>query len=179
VENVSWNDAHDFIKKLNFMEDTTKYRLPTEAEWEYACRAGTETSFFSGDIKEVKEKKNKRKKDPLSKEDDTCIKDAALDVAGWYCSDSQGISHAVASKKPNPWGIFDMHGNVAEFCEDWYGEYPAGPNVDPAGPGFGKGHVIRGGSWKSPPEGCRSSFRGGVWSGAKGAEYGFRVVKEL
>jgi formylglycine-generating enzyme required for sulfatase activity len=123
VESVSWNDAQKFIEKLNRKEKGSQYRLPTEAEWEYACRAGTRTRYYTGD----------------SEED--------LDRAGWYGRNSGGKTHPVGRKEPNGFGLYDMHGNVWEWCQDWYGDYPNGSVIDPKGPSSGSSRVLRGGSW--------------------------------
>jgi formylglycine-generating enzyme required for sulfatase activity len=122
VEMVSWNEATEFCKKLS--EKTgNSVRLPTEAEWEYACRAGTKTAFSFGDSP------------------------AALDDYAWHPRNSDAMSHPVGKKKPNAWGLYDMHGNVFEWCADWYGVYPEGPATDPSGPATGEKRVLRGGSW--------------------------------
>jgi len=142
VDQVSWNDAQKFIGKLNQMEGTDKYRLPTEAEWEYACRAGSTTAFANGDITET-----------------WCGYDPNLDQMGWYCGNSDSKTHAVAQKKPNARGLYDMHGNVWEWCEDWYGDYPTGHVTDPKGPSSGTDRVFRGGSWDHLAGYCRSAHR--------------------
>jgi formylglycine-generating enzyme required for sulfatase activity len=98
VERVSWNDAVEFCRKLSD-EEGVEYRLPTEAEWEYACRAGTTTAYsFGNDV-------------------------AQLGEYAWYADNSENTSHAVGEKKPNAWGLYDMHGNVWEWCQDWFGPY--------------------------------------------------------
>ncbi|HEY7545724.1 MAG TPA: bifunctional serine/threonine-protein kinase/formylglycine-generating enzyme family protein, partial [Blastocatellia bacterium] len=119
VENVSWNDAQEFIQKLNARNDGYVYRLPTEAEWEYACRAGS-TGDYAGN----------------------------LDEMAWHGSNSASKTHSVGQKKPNAWGLHDMHGNVWEWCMDWYLEnyYSQSPSADPPGPGTGSLRVSRGGS---------------------------------
>lgn len=120
VEQVSWEDAQMFIKKLNSMEGTDKYRLPTDAQWEYAARAGTTTRFYTGD----------------SEED--------LSRAGWYAGNSGEKTHPVGQKTPNVWGLYDMHGNVWEWVQDWFGfdPYPAGSLTDPEGQSIGKNRGI-------------------------------------
>ena len=150
VESVSWEDVQDFCKELNEREliagrlpEGYEYRLPTEAQWEYACRAGTETEYSFGDF------------------------DRLLKYYAWYDGNSAtGIlfgrkqhTHPVGQKLPNLWGVYDMHGNVEEWCEDWFGDYPAGPVMDNGGPVSGSDRVTRGGSWPSNSNGCRSTYR--------------------
>ncbi len=135
VEAVSWNDVQGFLKKLNQKEGTNKYRLPTEAEWEYACRAGSTTAFCFGDV--VRE----------------------LGEYAWYDGNSEGRTHPVGQKKPNAWGLYDMHGNVWEWCQDWYGDYPSGDVTDPKGPPSGKYRVWRGGSFDYSERGVRCATR--------------------
>lgn len=137
VERVSWDMAMAFCADLDARERAAgrvppgyAYTLPTEAQWEYACRAGT-TGKYAGDL-------------------------AAL---AWYETNSGGETHPVAQKQPNAWGLYDMHGNVQEWCADWYGPYPGGRVHDPAGPDSGVYRVMRGGSWASPEGGCRSALR--------------------
>ena len=159
VEKVSWNDCQDFCRRLNEAEEKAGklpkgmlYRLPTEAEWECACRAGSTTRFCFGDS------------------------DADLPHYAWFGTNSGKTTHPVAQKKPNAWGLHDMHGNVWEWCWDWYGTYPAGEQKDPSGPANGEYRVLRGGSWNYAPSLLRSAYRG--W-GAPDGRYGgggFRVV---
>jgi formylglycine-generating enzyme required for sulfatase activity len=122
VETVSWDDAQEFIKKLSAKEGV-KYRLPTEAEWEYACRAGSTTKFYFGED------------------------ESKLDEYAWYHNNSDGKTHPVGQKKPNAWGLYDMHGNVWEWCQDWYGAdyYKNSPAEDPQGPASAESRVLRGG----------------------------------
>ncbi len=140
VERVTWNDALDFIDELNAAAEGT-YRLPTEAEWEYAARAGSTAAFASGSITET-----------------GCGLDPSLDAAGWYCYNADE-THPAAIKKPNAWGLYDMHGNVWEWCSDWYDSYPSGPVTDPEGPLIGSARVMRGGSWLNVAASCRSARR--------------------
>ena len=128
VTNVSWYDCQDFIKKLN-AKTNDGYRLPTEAEWEYACRAGTTTAYSFGDK--------------------ITLKDANIN--------GESIK-AVGSYKPNAFGLYDMHGNVWEWCEDWHGKYPFAV-TDPKGPAMGVSRVLRGGSFNFNESGARSSDR--------------------
>ena len=147
VTDVSWEDCQEFIKKLNA---STKggYRLPTEAEWEYACRAGTTTAYSYGDS--------------LTKTD------ANID----------GLSiSAVGSYKPNSFGLYDIHGNVWEWCEDWYGDYPAGAVTDPKGPAKGEYRVLRGGSFNFYESNARSSNRYYYPPTLRLFNYGFRLAR--
>ena len=135
VDNVSWNDAIAFCKKMSRMTGH-EVRLPTDAQWEYACRAGTTTRFSFGDDK----------------------KD--LDAYAWYAPNSNHKTHPVGLKKPNAWGLYDMHGNVIEWVSDRYVDYSRDSVTDPTFPGDGKGmHVLRGGSWIHDERGCRSAWR--------------------
>ena len=143
VERVSWNDAQEFIHKLNKLEGAHKYRLPTEAEWEYAAKAGSKTAFASGDISIL-----------------DCGYDLTLSEMGWYCGNSNTYPHhPVAQKNPNAWGLYDMHGSVSEWCMDWYGDYPPGSLTDPIGPSIGTERVLRGGGLADDARTCRSANR--------------------
>jgi len=162
ITNISWNDVQDFIKKFNILTDKI-YRLPTEAEWEYACRAGTDTAYsFSGSINEDNAN-YKNKTFPMLKPVCSCF--------------------------PNAFGLYDMHGNVWEWCEDWYGIYISTfqwltnfsrtPLKDPYGPIKGEKRVIRGGSFNSLPKDLRSSCRSKLLPSDKYNSVGFRLVKEI
>jgi formylglycine-generating enzyme required for sulfatase activity len=153
VENVSWYDAQEFISKLNDKEGTDKYRLPTEAEWEYACRAGTTSEFSFGD-------------DPTK-----------LAEYAWYFDNSDKKTHPVRQKKTNPWGLYDMHGNVWEWCQDWHGDYSSNPVVDPQGPDKGGGRVLRGGSWFVSAGFIRSACRDWDYPVNPFYSYGFRIAR--
>lgn len=158
VERVRWHDAVEFCKQLSAQEGTT-YRLPTEAQWEYACRAGTTTEFCFGDA------------------------ESALGDYAWY-DGNQGdreieeLCHAVAQKKSNAWGLYDMHGNVFEWCQDWYSEsyYENSPERDPRGPADGESRVWRGGTSESEASHCRSAFRDAAAPTAQLYCVGFRVL---
>jgi len=154
VEQVSWGDAVEFCKKLSVMEGHT-YRLPTEAEWEYACRAGGTTVFCFGDD------------------------ERQLAEYAWFAKNSDRNTHPVGTKKPNAWGLFDMHGSVWEWCQDRYGEnyYAKLPTDDPTGPAFGSARVFRGGGWLITAWDCRSSSRDGVSPSARNDSLGFRVAR--
>jgi formylglycine-generating enzyme required for sulfatase activity len=159
VEKVSWEDVQKFIRKLNQKEGATKYRLPTEAQWEYAARAGSNTAFANGDMKET-----------------GCGRDPHLWEMGWYCGNSGKRTHSVAQKKPNAWGLYDMHGNVWEWCQDWYGAYPSGSVTDPEGPPSGVSRVLRGGSWNNNARYCRSANRNRNKPGNRNNNLGFRLA---
>jgi formylglycine-generating enzyme required for sulfatase activity len=156
VEMVSWDDCQEFLKKLSAKEGKT-CRLPTEAEWEYACRAGSTTRF--------------------AESDSVC----ALFVYGWFSGNSGSMTHPVGQKKANAWGLFDMHGNVWEWCQDWYGEdyYRSSPAVDPAGPAKGTARVLHGGGWYLSLWDCRSSRREKHHAGLSLRSLGFRVVMSV
>ena len=160
VETVSWFNATNYCGKLTQREravgrisTNSVYRLPTEAEWEYACRAWTSTRFSYGD-------------DP----DYTELTDYA-----WYADNSGNTTHPVGQKLPNPWGLFDMHGNVAEWCQDWYAPYLGGIAIDPQGPATGSNRIGRGGPWFRTASNCRSAWRDAASPDTKGAA-GLRIV---
>jgi len=170
VEQVSWFDAVKFCNALSKREglslayringngvtwdhSANGYRLPTEAEWEYACRAGTATRFHTGD----------RERD--------------LGKAGWYDGNASGETHPVGEKSANSWGLYDLHGNVWEWCWDLYGDYKIGRATNPAGPVQGSYRVLRGGSCYYSARGCRSAFRDGSAPGSRYWNDGFRVVR--
>ena len=133
---ISWADAQAFIAALNRQEGVETYRLPTEAEWEYAARAGTQTAYHFGDAA------------------------GELDRYAWYGELLLfGGDHPVGQKRPNAWGLYDMHGNVWEWVADWKGQYPQGPVTDPRGPATGVFRVIRGGSWDDSARLCRVANR--------------------
>src|SRR4030042_3950101 len=130
VEQVSWNDIQQLVWRLNQLEGAYRYRLPTEAEWEYACRAGKATALNNGEIQKLK-----------------CDLDTGLNAVAWFCGNSDHKTHPTAQKQANGWGLFDMPGNVSELCLDWYGEYPPTHMTDPPGPASGLDPVARGGGW--------------------------------
>jgi len=158
---VSWNDASLFCEHLTSYEREAgrlsanqTYRLPTEAEWEYACRAGTTTAYSFGDA------------------------ESSLGDYAWYYDNSDAELHEVATKKPNPWGLFDMHGNVSEWCEDWHEDSLSGGN-DPKGPSAGSNRVIRGGDWGYSTSDYRSARRSSSDPTYRSISYGFRIVRVL
>ena len=153
VESVSWNDCAEFVQRLTAL-GVGKFRLPTEAEWEYACRAGTTASFSWGEVNEVWE---------------------AYPHA-WTNSRSFATTHAVGTKPPNPWGLHDMSGNVWEWCQDWYGPYPDSDRVDPTGPKTGTAKVFRGGSYYDFPHSLRSANRHRHQPDGRYTAIGLRVV---
>ncbi len=150
VEEVSWKNCVDFCRRLNTQsDDGWEYRLPTEAEWEYACRAGVTGDDALGDIDEM----------------------------GWYVGNSEGSCHPVGLKRPNAWGLYDMRGNLWEWCSDWFGEYSSQATTDPTGPSSGSCHVARGGSYQEPAVLCRAAIRGFQPYGYRHHGLGFRLVK--
>ncbi len=158
VEQVSWEDCQEFIKKLRD-KDKKAYRLPTEAEWEYACRAGTTTPFCFGETISTNQ--------------------ANYDGNFTYENGKTGAyrknTTPVGSFPANAWGLHDMHGNVWEWCHDWLGNYPQRDVVDPQGPDAGRHHGLRGGSWNDKPQYCRSAFRNRNRSRRRSNLYGLRV----
>ena len=165
VESVSWFKAKIFCIKLNFLYKNYlpkgyRFDLPTEAQWEYACRAGTTTSLNSG--------KN------ITSGMYACKN---FDEVGWYDDNADKQAHPVGQKKPNAWGIYDMHGNVAEWCNGFYGEYPKEEVIDPKGPNSGTYYILRGGCWNSDADRSRSAFRGLIDKPYMGdCTVGFRVA---
>ena len=161
VNRVSWTDTMAFIDRLNTTDPSGVYRLPTEAEWEYACRAGTTEAFANGPLIELE-----------------CPYDENMDKMGWHNSNSGTRLHEVAQKMKNDWGLYDMHGNVWEWCMDWQGDYSELPRTDPMGALEGRLRVIRGGSWSSDDRDCRSANRLFVKECDTNAGVGFRLVLE-
>jgi len=165
VVKVSWHDCMDFIKKLNALSEWS-YRLPTEAEWEYACRAGSSTAYSWGSIIDC----GKAMYSNNSLKSTECldyVKSKGLPV---------DQPAPVKSYTPNSWGLYDMHGNVWEWCQDWYGEYIIGAKIDPLGAGSGSERVRRGGSWFKYGYSCRSANRNYGHPGSRYKTTGFRLV---
>ena len=155
--NTAWN-------AVSIIEGSTGYRLPTEAQWEYACRAGTTTSFNDGT-----DHRESLALDSVS---------PALDRIAWHYGNSNRMTHEVGKKVPNSWGLYDMHGNVQEWCWDWMGEYPHEPQRDPLGPASGSDRMLRGGSWAfNGGEMLRSAFRDLGMSTLCYYDIGFRVAR--
>ncbi|HNR32840.1 MAG TPA: formylglycine-generating enzyme family protein [Candidatus Hydrogenedentes bacterium] len=159
VESISWDDCQSFIAALNALGEGA-FRLPTEAEWEYACRAGAETEFFFGD-------------------------DAALlDDYGWHVFSSgmpfPPTTQPVGRKLPSPWNLYDIHGNVWEFCQDRYGAdyYAASPEIDPQGPEAGSLRALRGGTMMRTAVRCRAAFRSRNAPSFVTADQGVRICRE-
>jgi formylglycine-generating enzyme required for sulfatase activity len=177
VHDVTWYEAVDYCNALSdddgytraytvdgpyvtWDRDADGWRLPTEAEWELLCRAGTTTGLPNGELTEV-----------------LCGADAVLDAIGWYCGNAPTGPQAVEQKTANAGGLYDMLGNVREWCWDWYGAYPAGPVLDPEGPASGEQRVVRGGSWHYYARDCRSAARGTFYPTSADDFVGFRVVR--
>jgi formylglycine-generating enzyme required for sulfatase activity len=157
VEKVSWNEVQDFIKKLNEKEGTNKYRLPTEAEWEYSARAGTTTRYSFGDD------------------------DSKLGEYTWYRENSEDKTHPVGKKGANPWGLYDVHGNVWEWVQDeWHYAYDSAPADGSAWEdGVGASLVFRGGGWFDYAGGCQSASRAFFVQGVRARDLGFRLLQEI
>lgn len=154
---VSWDEAVSFCRKLSDAEGV-RYRLPTEAEWEWSCRAGTMTAYSFGDDVEK------------------------LNKYAWFHGEREGsYPHAVGQKLANAFGLCDMHGNVWEWCQDWYNEcyYEIADEKDPAGSSAGSSRVLRGGSWRSDSATLRSAHRINCTPGSRYDDFGFRVLCEL
>ena len=154
---VSWSDAQEYIAKLNTAAGVNIYRLPTEAEWEYSCRAGTTTRWSFGEG------------------------ESQLGEYAWYRDNAWDIgekyAHAVGTKLPNPWGLYDMHGNVWEWCEDWYGDYSSSAQTDPTGPSSGSSRVVRGGYFSTRAHGVRSALRNYYSPDDRNSYVGFRLLR--
>jgi formylglycine-generating enzyme required for sulfatase activity len=181
VEKVTWYDAVESCNKLSQLEglvpvytisgrspangysitnatvtanlSSNGYRLPTEAQWEYACRAGTSSAYY------------------------TSYPGDTVDNYAWYNANSENRTHEVGKTQANAWGLYDMHGNVWEWCGDWFGNYSSGTQTDPTGASSGLTRVNRGGSWYSSTQGIRSACRNGDLPSAQFANLGFRVVR--
>jgi formylglycine-generating enzyme required for sulfatase activity len=181
VEKVSWDDAVEFCRKLSSLRAEKSagrvYRLPTEAEWEYACRAGTTTTYSYGD-------------DETQLSEDAWFGDNSgdrkIDVEKIWIKEKRSFDtrlsanncrpHTIGGKHPNGWGLYDMHGNVFEWCQDWGGDYPTHAVIDPTGPSSGSSRVYRGGSWRNEARYCRSAYHQSSAPGVRAGAIGFRVV---
>lgn len=152
VESVSWEDVQTFLQKLNQKTGQT-YRLPTEAEWEFAARGGT-----------------LGKKYKYSGSND-------INAVAWYDANAYGKTHSIKGKAPNELGLYDMSGNVYEWCQDWWGDYSSSAQTNPTGPNSGSNRVIRGGSWVINPRFCRASYRGSNTPQDRHYNLGFRLAK--
>jgi len=165
VANVFWHEALEFINKINTIDKRRRYRLPTEAEWEYASRAGTATMFFWG-----------------NKAD--CSK-ANFGHGPFYSDECESVNIGVATKSvmnylSNKWGLFDMHGNVWEWCQDWYGKYSIDDIINPTGPAKGHSRVLRGGCWHEYPKYCTSFYRSfGSGNDPLTGDIGFRLCASI
>jgi len=162
VNRISWNDAQAFVEKLNSTAGAGRFRLPTEAEWEFICRAGTSRSFCGGEINTM-----------------GCKNEDHLAPWAWYCYNSDNAVHPVGQKRPNAWGFHDMHGNVGEWCADYYDQnyYEYTPTRDPRGPDSGKTRILRGGGWDFRAWDCRSASRKNFRPSANNNSFGLRLVR--
>jgi formylglycine-generating enzyme required for sulfatase activity len=157
VEMVSHGDAGHFITHLNQKENTTRYSLPTEAQWEYAARAGSQSTYCYGSDR------------------------SRLVEFAWYAKNSAGATHPVGRLSSNDWGLYDMHGNVHEWCADWFDRdyYTAAPAADPAGPDSGLTRALRGGDWGSEDWYCRCAIRSLSSPDRRSPRVGFRLLMSL
>ena len=162
VEKVFWNDVQSYITQMNLRGEGT-YSLSTEAQWEYAARAGSTTAFYNGGITET-----------------GCGYDSNLNAIGWYCYNADSKTHPVAGKVSNAWGLYDMSGNVWEWCQDWYSSsyYTSSAVTDPTGPSSGSYRVIRGGYWYYYAGYCRSASRDYENPDWRGSSIGFRLLRQ-
>jgi formylglycine-generating enzyme required for sulfatase activity len=166
VEFVFWDRAVEFCRKLSEMPEEKAagrtYRLPSDAQWEYACRAGSTGRYSFSSVRNLIPKEDEEKK---------------LSDYAWFGGNSGGAPHAVGGKRPNAWELYDMHGNMWEWCQDWYGKeyYANAPTDDPGGPPGGPSRVLRSGGWNGPAEACRSAFRSYDGPGHAPYHYGLRV----
>ena len=156
---ISWEDVQELIGKLNRVEGRVVYRLPREGEWEYACRAGTTTRWSFGD------------------------NESQLGRYAWYDANAWDVgekyAHAVGTKLANPWGLYDMHGNVYEWCQDWWsGSYSSGSQVDPTGPSSGSHRVFRGGAFHDYARDVRSALRDYDSPGGRSYNIGARLLRQ-
>jgi formylglycine-generating enzyme required for sulfatase activity len=159
ITGAAYEESHITSAGVTWNPNANGYRLLTEAEWEYACRAGSTGAYCNGDISQC-----------------DCGSEPNLDAVGWYCGNSGDQTHDVGTKSPNAWGLYDMHGNVWEWCWDWYEDY-GGSVTDPAGPASGSARVGRGGSWGSGAQYCRSAGRDYGNPGFRSDNLGLRLAR--
>jgi formylglycine-generating enzyme required for sulfatase activity len=173
VEQVTWDDAVEFCKKLS-ARTGKKVTLPTEAQWEYACRAGTTTAFHTGDALKPGQANARIPSNPS-------VWDRIMAWLGMSSGQKTIQTTQAGSFSPNGFGLYDMHGNVLEWCSDWYGEdyYANSPKTDPQGPDSGSYGVLRGGGLSSYPQDCRSACRAMGVLDIRGINVGFRVAVDL
>jgi len=156
AEKVSWVDIYEvFLQILNAGEESNVWRLPTETEWEYSARAGTSTRYYWGDD----------------------LNETEIGNYAWYEDNSSSTTHPVGQKQPNAWGLYDMSGNVKEWCQDWYGSYSSSPTTDPTGPSTGSSRVLRGGGWSGYAGYCRSASRLAADPLSNDYRDGFRLLR--
>ena len=165
IRNPQYDDGHMTSANVTWNRDAFGYRLPTEAEWERACRAGRATAYYNGAVSVP---------DPTH-----CAADSVLDAISWYCANAGGRTHDVKTKAPNAWGLYDMLGNVQQWCWDFFLRFGDFPTVDPCGPASGTVHVWRGGGWSYQPDHCRSADRGRDVPDGHFSVIGMRLARSL
>ena len=183
VERVSWDDCQVFLQRLNELVPGLQACLPTEAQWEYACRAGTTTATYAGPV-QILGVFNAPVLDPIAWYGGNSGRafelDNGVDCSAWQerqYDDPVGGTHPVGQKQPNAWGLYDMLGNVWEWSADWYGSYEPGPVTDPSGPAQGRSRVIRGGSWDYDARVVRAACRVNYPPDYRSNDLGFRLAR--
>ena len=176
VENVSWEDCQVFFEKIDREVPGLELCLPTEAQWEYACRAGTQTAYWFGDMIDGEQANfagSYSHRPALA--DGSILANGSLRAGGE--TEEKGGTAPVKTYPSNSWGLYEMHGNVLEWCQDWYAPYENVTVIDPKGPDKGVGRVLHGGSWNNDSWGCRSAYRRGLRASSRDNFIGFRFSR--
>jgi formylglycine-generating enzyme required for sulfatase activity len=183
VEAVNWLEAQEFIQRLNLQDGYGRYRLPTEAEWEYACRAGSDTATYAGEMTILGERNAPVLSGIAWYGGNSCVDyPGGRDCSQWkqrQVNCGTCGTHEGGMKEPNAWGLYDMLGNVYEWCQDYFAEYPTEPVTDPAGPVRGTRRIARGGAWDYHAKSCRSANRNHFFQDNRYYYVGFRLAMDL